>query len=166
LGAQAVGEEGVEKRIDVVSTAMQGNLTVEDLADLELCYAPPVGSAKDPVNIAGMAATNLLDGLVHQVEDWKELKRVASLPGVVILDVRNAGEIDKDGLLLPNANTVCIPLDQLRDRLGEIPADAERIVVSCASGQRAYYACRILMQSQSAKVENVSGGFKTFSKSN
>ncbi len=164
-GAQAVGEEGVEKRIDVVSTAMQGNLTVEDLADLELCYAPPVGSAKDPVNIAGMAAMNVLEGLVEQV-DWKELKQAASLPGVVILDVRNPGEIEKSGPLIEgcDAKTLCIPLDNLRARLGEIPADAERIIVSCASGQRAYYACRILMQSQSAKVENLSGAFKTFSK--
>lgn len=163
LGAQAVGEEGVEKRIDVISTAMQGNLTVEDLADLELCYAPPVGSAKDPVNIAGMAATNLLEGLIDQL-DWKELKSVASTPGVVVLDVRNAQEIEKNGPLLPGNKTVCIPLDQLRDRLNEIPESAERIVVSCASGQRAYYASRILMQSQSAKVANLSGAFKTFSK--
>mmetsp|Transcript_14449 Transcript_14449/g.21759 ORF Transcript_14449/g.21759 Transcript_14449/m.21759 type:complete len:606 (+) Transcript_14449:51-1868(+) len=164
-GAQAVGEEGVEKRIDVVSTAMQGNLTVEDLAELELCYAPPVGSAKDPVNIAGMAATNVLEGLVEQV-DWKELKRAASLPGVVILDVRNPGEIEKSGPLIEgcNAKTINIPLDNLRARVGEIPADTERIIVSCASGQRAYYACRILMQTQSAKVENLSGAFKTFSR--
>ena len=164
-GAQAVGEEGVEKRIDVISTAMQGNLTVEDLADLELCYSPPVGSAKDPVNIAGMAATNVLEGLVEQV-DWKELKHAASLPGVVILDVRNPSEIEKSGPLIEgcNAKTMNIPLNDLRARLGEIPADTERIIVSCASGQRAYYACRILMQNQSAKVENLSGAFKTFSK--
>jgi len=164
-GAQAVGEEGVEKRIDVISTAMQGNLTVEDLAELELCYAPPVGSAKDPVNIAGMAATNVLEGLVEQV-DWKELKKAASLPGVVILDVRNPGEIEKSGPLIEgcNAKTINIPLDNLRARVAEIPADTERIIVSCASGQRAYYACRILMQTQSAKVENLSGAFKTFSR--
>ncbi|KAK1738450.1 CoA-disulfide reductase [Skeletonema marinoi] len=164
-GAQAVGEEGVEKRIDVISTAMQGNLTVEDLAELELCYAPPVGSAKDPVNIAGMAALNVLEGLVEQV-DWKELKKAASLPGVVILDVRNPGEIEKSGPLIEgcNAKTINIPLDNLRARVGEIPADTERIIVSCASGQRAYYACRILMQTQSAKVENLSGAFKTFSR--
>ncbi len=164
-GAQAVGEEGVEKRIDVISTAMQGNLTVEDLAELELCYAPPVGSAKDPVNIAGMAATNVLQGLVEQV-DWKELKRAASLPGVVILDVRNPGEIEKNGPLIEgcDAKIINIPLDNLRARVGEIPADTVRIIVSCASGQRAYYACRILMQSQSAKVENLSGAFKTFSR--
>ena len=149
----------------MISTAMQGNLTVEDLADLELCYAPPVGAAKDPVNIAGMAATNVIEGLVEQV-DWKELKRVALTPGVVILDVRNKGEIDKNGPLLPDHDDkiIYIPLDQLRDRLNEIPEDAERIVVSCASGQRAYYASRILMQSQSAKVENLSGAFKTFSR--
>lgn len=164
-GAQAVGEEGVEKRIDVISTAMQGNLTAEDLADLELCYAPPVGSAKDPVNIAGMAATNVLDGLVEQI-DWKQLKKAASLPGVVILDVRNPGEIERNGPLIEgcNAKVINIPLDNLRARVSEIPSDTERIIVSCASGQRAYYACRILKQCQSAKVENLSGAFKTFSR--
>ena len=164
-GAQAVGEEGVEKRIDVISTAMQGNLTVEDLVDLELCYAPPVGSAKDPVNIAGMAASNVLDGLVEQL-DWKQLKNAASLPGVVILDVRNPGEIERNGPLIEgcNAKVINIPLDNLRARVAEIPPDTERIIVSCASGQRAYYACRILKQIQSAKVENLSGAFKTFSR--
>lgn len=162
LGAQAVGEAGVEKRIDVVSTAMQGGLTVDDLADLELCYAPPVGSAKDPVNIAGMAAQNLIDGLVDQI-DWKELKKVASLPGVVVLDVRNVSEVAKDGALIEGA--INIPLDDLRTRLGEIPPDANRIIVSCASGQRAYYATRILKQmGKFETVQNLSGAWKTFSK--
>jgi NADPH-dependent 2,4-dienoyl-CoA reductase/sulfur reductase-like enzyme/rhodanese-related sulfurtransferase len=162
LGAQAVGEDGVEKRIDVISTAMQGNLTVEDLADLELCYAPPVGSAKDPVNVAGMASLNVLDGIVDQI-DWKELKQVASLPGVVILDVRNFSEVSKDGELIEGATN--IPLDDLRARLGEIPPEAKRIIVSCASGQRAYYATRILKQSGKFEtVQNLSGAWKTFSK--
>ena len=161
-GAQAVGEEGVEKRIDVISTAIQGNLTVGDLAELELCYAPPVGSAKDPVNIAGMAAQNVVDGMVGQV-DWKDLKKVAALPDVVVLDVRNVGEVVNDGALVDGAMN--IPLNDLRSRMGEIPPRAKRIIVSCASGQRAYYACRILMQSgKFDKVENLSGAWKTFSK--
>lgn len=160
FGAQAVGEDGVEKRIDVVSTAMQGNLTVGDLAELELCYAPPVGSAKDPVNIAGMAAQNIVDGLVEQI-DWKELEEVASLPDVVVLDVRNAGEIAKNGALIKGA--LNIPLNGLRARMDEIKAT--RVVVSCASGQRAYYATRILKQSgKFEKVENLSGAWKTYSK--
>ena len=160
-GAQAVGEDGVEKRIDVVSTAMQGNMTVYDLADLELCYAPPVGSAKDPVNIAGMTAQNVIDGMVEQV-DWKDLKKVAALPDVLVLDVRNAGEVTSNGALIEGA--LNIPLNDLRSRMGEIPSSAKRIVVSCASGQRAYYACRILKQSgKFEKVENLSGAWKTYS---
>jgi NADPH-dependent 2,4-dienoyl-CoA reductase/sulfur reductase-like enzyme/rhodanese-related sulfurtransferase len=161
LGAQAVGEDGVDKRIDVISTSMQGGLSVGDLADLELCYAPPVGSAKDPVNIAGMAAQNLLDGLVEQI-DWKELSRVASLPGVLVLDVRNASEIVNDGVLIEGA--INIPLKDLRKRFGEISPDAKRIIVSCKSGQRAYYATRILQQvGKFEKVENLSGAWKTYS---
>ena len=161
LGAQAVGEDGVEKRIDVISTAMQGGLTVDHLADLELCYAPPVGSAKDPVNIAGMAAQNVMDGLVEQI-DWKELSRVASLPGVLVLDVRNAPEIVNDGVLIEGA--INIPLNDLRKRLGEISTDSKRIIVSCKSGQRAYYAARILQQvGKFEKVEILSGAWKTYS---
>ena len=161
LGAQCVGQDGVEKRIDVISTAMQGNLTVQDLADLELCYAPPVGSAKDPVNIAGMAAQNIIDGLVEQI-DWKELKEVASQPGVAVLDVRNAAEISKNGALIDGA--INIPLNHLRERMDEIPSDTKRVVVSCASGQRAYYATRILKQSgKFERVENLGGAYKTFS---
>ena len=140
---------------------MQGNLTVQDLADLELCYAPPVGSAKDPVNIAGMAAQNIIDGLVEQI-DWKELKDVASQPGVAVLDVRNAAEISKNGALIDGA--INIPLNHLRERMGEIPSDTKRVVVSCASGQRAYYATRILKQSgKFERVENLGGAYKTFS---
>lgn len=157
-GAQAVGEDGVEKRIDEISTAMQGNLKVEDLAELELCYAPPVGSAKDPVNIAGMAAQNIVEGLVKQI-DWKDLVEAAKDPNTVFLDVRNPGEIEKMPVLVPG--TICIPLTQLRGRLGEIPKD-KRIIVSCMSGQRAYYACRILTQSGFDNVYNLSGAYKTF----
>ena len=161
LGAQAVGEDGVEKRIDVISTAMQGGLTVDHLADLKLCYAPPVGSAKDPVNIAGMAAQNVMDGLVEQI-DWKELSRVASLPGVLVLDVRNAPEIVNDGVLIEGA--INIPLNDLQKRLGEISTDSKRIIVSCKSGQRAYYAARILQQvGKFEKVEILSGAWKTYS---
>jgi rhodanese-related sulfurtransferase len=159
-GAQAVGEEGAEKRIDVISTAIQGGLTIADLAELELCYAPPVGSAKDPVNIAGMAAQNVIDGFVEQV-DWSQLKTVAAQPDVVVLDVRNVGEVEKNGKLIGNA--INIPLNDLRFRIGEIP-EGKRVVVSCASGQRAYYATRILKQSgKFSKVENLSGAWKTFS---
>ena len=158
-GAQAVGEDGVEKRIDVISTAMQGNLTVEDLAELELCYAPPVGSAKDPVNIAGMAAQNIMEGFVQQIQ-WDQFAEAEKDPDTVILDVRSADEVAAAKLCDSALN---IPLPELRDRIEEIP-EGKKIVVSCASGQRAYYACRILMQQphMAGKVFNLSGAFKTY----
>lgn len=143
-----------------MSTAMQGNLTVADLADLELCYAPPLGSAKDPVNIAGMTAQNVIDGFVEQV-DWSQLKSVALQSDVVVLDVRNPEELEKNGKLIENA--INIPLNDLRSRMNELPV-GKRVVVSCASGQRAYYATRILKQSKRfSKVENLSGAWKTYS---
>jgi len=159
-GACAVGEDGVEKRIDILSTAIQGGMTVHDLADLELCYAPPVGSAIDPVNIAGMAAQNVVDGLVKQI-DWKELKELQDHPAsdVIVIDVRNPGEVAK-GDLVPNA--INIPLNNLRERMIEIPRD-KQIIVSCQSGQRAYYACRILTENGYADVRNLSGAYKTYS---
>eukprot|EP00980_Cylindrotheca_fusiformis_P018461 scaffold6103_cov116-Cylindrotheca_fusiformis.AAC.7 len=157
-GAQAVGEDGVEKRIDVIATAMQGHLTVDDLADLELCYAPPVGSAKDVVNMAGMAAQNVVEGLVSQVE-WKDLEKLARDEGTLLVDVRNPGEIESHGRLAHNA--INIPLNDLRRRLNEIPKD-KHIVVSCQSGQRAYYAYRILKQHGFENVDNLGGAFLTF----
>jgi NADPH-dependent 2,4-dienoyl-CoA reductase/sulfur reductase-like enzyme/rhodanese-related sulfurtransferase len=158
FGAQAVGEDGVEKRIDVIATAMQGNLTVDDLAELELCYAPPVGSAKDVVNMAGMAAQNIVEGLVSQVE-WKDLEQLAHEQNTLLLDVRNLGEIERTGKLSENA--MHIPLNDLRNRLDELPKD-KHLVVSCASGQRAYYACRILKQHGFENVDNLGGAFATF----
>jgi NADPH-dependent 2,4-dienoyl-CoA reductase/sulfur reductase-like enzyme/rhodanese-related sulfurtransferase len=157
-GAQAVGEDGVEKRIDVIATAMQGHMTVDDLAELELCYAPPVGSAKDVVNMAGMAAQNIVEGIVTQVE-WKDLEKLAHDPGTVLLDVRNPGEIERTGKLSMDA--VNVPLNDLRSRLDDLPKD-KHLVVSCASGQRAYYACRILKQNGFKHVDNLGGAFATF----
>lgn len=157
-GAQAVGEDGVEKRIDVIATAMQGHLIVEDLAELELCYAPPVGSAKDVVNMAGMAAQNIVEGLVSQIE-WKDLENLAHDKGTLLLDVRNAGEIASSGKLAHDA--INIPLNDLRHRLDEIPKD-KHIVVSCMSGQRAYYAYRILNQHGFEHVDNLGGAYATF----
>ena len=157
-GAQAVGEDGVDKRIDVISTAMQGNLKVPDLAELELCYAPPVGSAKDPVNMAGMLAQNVMDKFVKQI-DWKEVKEASTDPNTVFLDVRNPGEIEKDGVLVKG--TIVIPLPQLRGRLGELPKD-KRIIATCMSGQRAYYAERILTQNGFDNIYLLSGAYKTY----
>jgi len=156
-GAQAVGKDGVEKRIDVIATAMQGHMTVEDLAELELCYAPPVGSAKDPVNYAGMAAQNIVEGLVSEIE-WNELEKLAKDSNTVILDVRNPGEVSLSGPIAEHA--INIPLNDLRDRLQELPKE-KHYIVSCASGQRSYYACRILTQ-HGFEVDNLDGAYATF----
>jgi NADPH-dependent 2,4-dienoyl-CoA reductase/sulfur reductase-like enzyme/rhodanese-related sulfurtransferase len=157
-GAQAVGKDGVEKRIDVIATAMQGGMSVDDLAELELCYAPPVGSAKDPVNYAGMVAQNIVEGLVTDIE-WNELMVLAKDPNTVILDVRGPGEIERSGPVSDSA--VNIPLNELRARIHEIPKE-KHVVVTCASGQRAYYAYRILKQLGFAHVDNLDGAYATF----
>ena len=156
-GAQAVGLDGVDKRIDVIATAMQGGLLATDLAELELCYAPPIGSAKDPVNMAGMAAQNILDGLVAQIE-WHDLEKWVHDEKTIILDVRNPAEIEK-GKLADTA--VNIPVNDLRERMSELPKD-KQYIVTCASGQRAYYACRILSQNGYDDVSSLGGAFATF----
>ena len=158
-GAQIVGKAGVDKRIDVIATAMQGNLTVEDLAELELSYAPPIGSAKDAVNYAGMVAQNVVEGLVTQVQ-WADVEGLASDGNTVILDVRNPGEIESSGQL--DKTALNIPLNELRNRLNEVPRN-KKVIVSCASGQRAYYACRILTQNGFTDVQNLAGAYMTTS---
>ncbi len=145
LGAQALGLDGVEKRIDALAMAIQMGATVYDLEESELCYAPPFGSAKDPVNFAGMVAADVLRGdmpLAH----W------ASVDGQFLLDVRNPAELAAEQV----EGAVNIPLPQLRARLGELPRDRE-ILVICRSAQRAYYATRILLQN-GFKARNLSGG--------
>jgi NADPH-dependent 2,4-dienoyl-CoA reductase/sulfur reductase-like enzyme/rhodanese-related sulfurtransferase len=154
LGAQAVGHDGVDKRIDVLATALKAGMTVNDLAELELAYAPPFGSAKDPVNLAGMAAQNVLANDVRLAQ-WNE---VGSLDPqkAVLLDVRRPDERAKGFI----AGSIHIPLDQIRSRLGELPRDRE-IVVHCLSGQRSYFACRILAQN-GFQVRNLSGSYRTW----
>lgn len=154
LGAQAVGADGLDKRIDVIATAIHGGLTVDDLAELELCYAPPFGAAKDPVNMAGMVGKNVREGLVRLAQ-WRE---IAALPGhSTLLDVRDMTEVEKGSI--PGA--IHIPLNDLRRRISELPTDKE-IVAFCASGQRSYNACRILMQ-HGFTCRNLSGAFRTWS---
>lgn len=154
LGAQAVGHDGVDKRIDVLATAIKGNMTVQDLAELELAYAPPFGSAKDPVNLAGMAAQNVLAGDV-KLAQWDE---VASLDPreTVLLDVRRPDERAKGFIF----GSIHIPLDEIRARMNELPNDRE-IVVHCQSGQRSYFACRILTQ-HGFRVRNLTGSYRTW----
>jgi len=154
LGAQAVGKEGAERRIDVISTAISGGLTVEDLAHLELCYAPPLGSAKDPVNMAGMIGENIRNGLVDVVLP-QELPQCIG-DGALVLDVRSSEEVQKGAI--PGA--LHIPLPALRESLDRVPRDRE-IVVYCQSGQRSYIACRLLSQ-HGYKCKNLSGAFKTW----
>ncbi|QJX00455.1 hypothetical protein FTUN_8085 [Frigoriglobus tundricola] len=154
LGAQAVGADGIDKRIDVLATALRAGMTVDDVADLELCYAPPFGAAKDPVNLAGMAAQNVRAGLVHPIR-WDE---IASLDRTLalILDFRDRAEREAGAI----PGSVHIPLGELRARLDELPRDAE-IIAHCASGQRSYNACRILMQN-GFRCRNLVGSFKTW----
>jgi NADPH-dependent 2,4-dienoyl-CoA reductase/sulfur reductase-like enzyme/rhodanese-related sulfurtransferase len=150
LGAQAVGAEGVDKRIDVIATAMRFGATVRDLTGLDLSYAPPFGAAKDPVHMAAFAACNELDGLVTFMDPG------ADLDGVVLLDVRTAKEVARTPV--PGApRVVHIPIDELRQRLGEL--DPSRpIAATCASGLRSYVACRMLMQHGFKQVSDMAGG--------
>lgn len=153
-GAQAIGKDGVDKRIDVLAVAQRAGLTVFDLQDLELTYAPPFGSAKDVINMAGFVASNHLKGdtlLCHAAEVQ------ARNPHQQVVDVRNGPELDKLGRI-PDA--LHIPLDELRDRLHELPRDKE-LLISCQVGLRGHVACRLLSQ-HGFKVKNLSGGFKTW----
>ncbi len=151
LGAQAVGFEGVEKRIDVIAMAIQMHATVYDLEEAELCYAPQFGAAKDPVNVAGMIAANHLRGDAS-VTHWENLK-----PGVdFLLDVRNPEEYA--AFHIPGAMN--IPLTRLRDRLNEVPKD-KPVTVYCGVGQRAYYAVRAL-KGNGFDARNLSGGIQTY----
>ncbi len=152
-GAQVVGYEGVDKRLDVLATAIRFRKTVFNLMDLELAYAPPFSSAKDPVNIAGYTAANIINQDVDAMS-WDQLE---SHPHSFYLDVREPIEVELG--TLPGA--VNIPLHELRGRLGELPKDKE-IIVTCQVGLRAYIASRILLQNGFTKVKNLSGGYKTY----
>jgi NADPH-dependent 2,4-dienoyl-CoA reductase/sulfur reductase-like enzyme/rhodanese-related sulfurtransferase len=144
LGAQVLGEDGVPKRIDSFAMAIQMGCTIYDLEESELCYAPPFGSGKDPVNFAGMIAANVLRGDMP-VCHWGDTEKG------YLLDVRNPPELEVESV--PGA--VNIPLPQLRSRLGELPKD-KVIMPFCRSAQRSYYATRILLQ-HGFKVRNISG---------
>ena len=151
LGAQAVGEEGVEKRIDVIAMAIQKHSTVYDLEEAELCYAPQFGTAKDPVNFAGMVAANALRG-DSPVAHWANVNE----SGMYILDVREPSEF-KAGHFEGSAN---IPLPTLREKMNSLPREKE-ILVYCGVGQRSYYAVRIL-RLNGFDARNISGGMTTY----
>ncbi len=151
LGAQALGEEGVEKRIDAISMAIQKGGTVYDLEEAELCYAPQFGAAKDPVNIAGMIAANILRGDLEHAP-WEDVGRT----GALVLDVREPAEVAAGQV--PGA--LALPLSQLRRRVEELPRGRE-IWIYCAAGQRSYYATRFLRQ-RGFTVRNLPGGYSTY----
>jgi NADPH-dependent 2,4-dienoyl-CoA reductase/sulfur reductase-like enzyme/rhodanese-related sulfurtransferase len=151
LGAQAVGLEGVEKRVDVIATMIQLGGTVHDLADAELCYAPQFGGAKDPVNLAGMIAVNHLDGLMP-LADWHALGEA----NAALVDVREPEEFAKDHI----EGALNLPLSQLRERYTELPRERP-LQLYCGVGQRAYYATRFLTQ-HGFQASNLSGGITTY----
>ncbi|MEA4811873.1 MAG: FAD-dependent oxidoreductase [Anaerolineaceae bacterium] len=153
-GAQAIGSSGVEKRIDVLATAIRGHLTVYDLEELELSYAPPYGAPRDPVNNAGFAAANQLRGEMP-LKYWSEVKNL-NPEEWFLLDVRTPEELALGEI--PGA--VNIPLQVLRQHLGELPR-GKKILVNCQSGQRSYFATRLLQQ-HGFEAYNLSGGFKTY----
>lgn len=155
-GAQAVGKASADKRIDVLSVAIKAKMSISDLPELELSYAPPFGSAKDPVNMAGYAGENLLEGLSDNIQFDQVDDAVRN--GAYLIDVRSPKELQRDGRL-PDA--VNIPLDSLRDHLDELPKNRP-LIVSCRSGQRSYIAERIL-KNDGFDVKNLDGAFLTYS---
>ena len=152
-GAQIIGKDTVERRLDVLATAIQGGLSVDDVAQLELCYAPAFGAPKDPVNLAAMAARNIVKGDM-KVAQWHEVDELNS--DSLLLDVRDKDE-NKESCI-PNA--LNIPLDELRGRLSELPKDKD-IVVQCFSGHRSYFAYRMLFL-HGFKVRNLTGGIRSW----
>jgi rhodanese-related sulfurtransferase len=156
LGAQAVGKAGVEKRIDVLALAIQKGATVFDLEEAELCYAPQYSSAKDPINMAGFVAGNILRGDVVPA-DWVQWKRLAAEGKTpVTLDVRPPSMVATEAI----PGTIRIPLPELRARLDELPRDGE-IWIHCGMGQTSYYAARILAQ-RGFQVRNILGGIASY----
>jgi len=156
LGAQATGAAGVDKRIDVLATAIRAGMGVDDLAELELAYAPPFGSAKDPVNLAGFVAQNVLAGdlRLYRADDLAD--DLAGPGPRVLLDVRSPQEFAGGHL----DGALNIPLPELRGRLAQIPSGVP-VLVNCASGFRSYLAARVLMQSGWQDVRSLSGGLAT-----
>jgi rhodanese-related sulfurtransferase len=155
LGAQAVGGAGVDKRIDVIAMAIQAGMTVYDLEEAELAYAPQFGSAKDPVNMAGFVAGGLLRGDHPQI-DLEEALSQFQQGQLSLIDVRSPGEFAKGSI----SGAVNIPVDELRGRFGEISKDRQ-VAVFCQVGQRGYLATRILMQA-GYSVRNIGGGYRTW----
>ena len=156
LGAQGVGGDGVDKRIDVIATAMRGGITAPELMDLELAYAPPFSSAKDPVNMLGYIADNLATGSTQTVQ-WSDVAQLQQ-DGVPIIDVRTTFEHGRGHI----PGTINIPVDNLRERIEEVPKG--KVVVYCAVGQRGHTAAMFLRK-LGYEAYNLDGGYKTWSNS-
>ena len=154
FGAQGVGINGVEKRIDIIATAIKGNLNIYDLQDVEVCYAPPYNSAKDPVNMLGYYAENIIEKNVNVIQ-WYEVDKLDNNNSIII-DIREEFEL-ATGVM---ENSINIPLTVLRHRLNEIPKN-KMIYVTCQVGLRGYIACRILSQN-GFDCANIDGGIKTY----
>ena len=155
LGCQIIGYEGVDKRIDVISTAIRAQMTVFDLEELELAYAPPYSSAKDPVNLVAFTAANIIKG-DHKVIYWDEID-CRDKKKSILLDVRT--ELEHQLGTIEGA--INIPIDELRERINEVPKD-KKIIIFCEVGLRGYIAYRMLVQSGYEDVVNLSGGYKTY----
>ena len=155
LGAQIVGFEGVDKRIDVLAAAVRMGMTGEALTELELSYAPPYSSAKDPVNMAGYVIENVRSGLVRQYH-WHDVEALPRDGSVILLDTRTPAEYGRGHI----EGAVNLPLDELRERLPELER-GKPIYVNCHSGLRSYLACRILMQN-GFECYNLSGGYRFY----
>ena len=153
LGAQAIGLDGVDKRIDVIATAIYAGLTIEDLMDLELAYAPAFGSAKDAINQAGYVGNNAREGKTPNTQ-WYEVE-AAQATGTLVVDVRTEDE-NQAGKI---PNSTLMPLDQLRERIGEL--EGKQVIVTCAVGQRGHTATQIL-RSHGIDVRNLDGGYTTW----
>jgi rhodanese-related sulfurtransferase len=156
LGAQGIGTDGVDKRIDVLATAIRAGITAPELADLELAYAPPFSSAKDPVNMLGYLAENLLSKLSRTAQ-WHEIDELVS-QGFVLVDVRTESEFDQAGI----TGAINIPVDDLRSRHGEI--GSKKVLVHCQVGQRGHTAAMLLNQLGYEAI-NLDGGFLTWKNS-
>ncbi|NQN91289.1 pyridine nucleotide-disulfide oxidoreductase family protein [Streptococcus suis] len=154
FGAQAVGKKGIDKRIDVLATAIKAGLTIFDLPELELTYAPPFGSAKDPVNMIGYAAMNIAEGISQNIQ-WHQLEEELA-SGKILLDVRNPAELQNGQFM----DFLHIPLDQLRDRIDELDP-AKEYIVSCHSGLRSYIAERLLKE-MGFTVKNLDGAYSLY----
>ncbi|MEW6333345.1 MAG: rhodanese-like domain-containing protein, partial [Thermodesulfobacteriota bacterium] len=153
LGAQCIGTDGVDKRIDVIAAAIGAGMTVSGLAQFELAYAPPFGAAKDPVNMAGFAGSNILQGLVSSVT----YDRAAAMEDAQFLDVRTKEEYGEGSI----PRSIHVPLDELRQRIHELPRD-RHLIVCCRSGIRSYAAIRILKHSGFERLSNLSGGYISY----